>query len=573
METGEIIYEKEYESPRPLRRFLWEMIGWRNWVFEKPFTFHCWTSAIDRGTWWPWRSWRRAWCLTAPLYSSADRRFRKWEDVVLDSFACNEDPQVSRRDESDTTAVELSALHHELAVDPLRWFDDFEMENTGIRRMPYTSSCKGWSTSGNAGTYDQSNWGGVAAMEELAKQIQSWWCLQRPWQRELVRFTFWLWNTTSWRRPGAVSSVARCPSNQGFQGNRARSTTLSWTRVVVQAAKGPPRGGKVEAPGTVRKESRSRERPATSKMLSLLAATLGPTGGVATGHMDSGGLGVALPCASARLFRLFPEVFGDCSYICRRLSPRDRAITRELSWVGDWRYWLFLVMRKGGVSHIVHSPSITSTSPSPLCDLWLQATKCCWVRRGSSSETARESCYRRLFVVFWWSCSGIADCVPSSRVARPQDASKAPHFVSLLSSSARSHLDSCMQRMLRPVSETADMETWLWPASRFIDPVLERVGFEETGWVDTRRFNGGNRWLDDGSPETQQRSRSKEEKTARDDREGVKERCHGWFGWFSVVMRGHTNNMWSWVETPMWTCLVWQIISMWESRSRDRERW
>ena len=77
--------------------------------------------------------------------------------------------------------------------------------------------------------------------------------------------------------------------------------------------------------------------------------------------------------------------------------------------------------------------------------------------------------------------------------------------------------------------------------------VLERVGFEETSWLDTRRFVGGNRWLDDGSPETQQRSRSKEEKTARDDREGIKERCqngrrcHGWSGWFSVVMRVQTR--------------------------------
>ena len=78
--------------------------------------------------------------------------------------------------------------------------------------------------------------------------------------------------------------------------------------------------------------------------------------------------------------------------------------------------------------------------------------------------------------------------------------------------------------------------------------ILERVGFEETGWVDRRRFSGGNRWLDDGGPETQQRSRSKKEKTARDDREGIKERCqngrcHGRFGWFSVVMRVHTRTL------------------------------
>ena len=62
-----------------------------------------------------------------PFYSNTDRRIRGREDVVLDSFACNfDDYPVTRRDESDITAVELAALHHELAVDPLRWFVDFE---------------------------------------------------------------------------------------------------------------------------------------------------------------------------------------------------------------------------------------------------------------------------------------------------------------------------------------------------------------------------------------------------------------------------------------------------------------
>ena len=65
----------------------------------------------------------------APLFSSADRRFRKWEDVVVDSFACNyRDHPVRRRDEIDSTAVELAVLHHELAVDPLRWFADIAMQ-------------------------------------------------------------------------------------------------------------------------------------------------------------------------------------------------------------------------------------------------------------------------------------------------------------------------------------------------------------------------------------------------------------------------------------------------------------
>ena len=61
----------------------------------------------------------------------------------------------------------------------------------------------------------------------------------------------------------------------------------------------------------------------------LLAATLGPSGGVAAGRMDLGGLGVALPCASAKRSRILPEVDNDCSYVGCRLSPRDKAIIRE----------------------------------------------------------------------------------------------------------------------------------------------------------------------------------------------------------------------------------------------------
>ena len=60
--------------------------------------------------------------------------------------------------------------------------------------------------------------------------------------------------------------------------------------------------------------------PAAGKMTSLLAATPAPSGGVAAGRMDSGGLGVALPRASAGRSRLLPEVFHDCSYVGRRLS-------------------------------------------------------------------------------------------------------------------------------------------------------------------------------------------------------------------------------------------------------------
>ena len=95
----------------------------------------------------------------APLYSSSDRRFRKWEDVVLDSFACNNEDHITR--------VELAALHQE------RW-------DTGIRQMP----C------------NQLNVGCVEAMAELARQIPSYvdaysdvdnviWAdeLETPWYR------------------------------------------------------------------------------------------------------------------------------------------------------------------------------------------------------------------------------------------------------------------------------------------------------------------------------------------------------------------------------------------------------
>ena len=111
-----------------------------------------------------------------PVYSSADPRFRRWEDVVWDSFACNyEDHPVTRRDESDITAVELTALVRELAVDPLRWFDDFVMEKTlaffGCR-IPAVARAD--ANLVHRWLDDQLNLGGVAALEELARQIQSY---------------------------------------------------------------------------------------------------------------------------------------------------------------------------------------------------------------------------------------------------------------------------------------------------------------------------------------------------------------------------------------------------------------
>ena len=73
------------------------------------------------------------------------------------------------------------------------------------------------------------------------------------------------------------------------------------------------------------------EASATGKITSLLDVTVSPSGGVAAGLLVSGGVGVALLCASAKHSLLLPEVFDDCSYVGRRRSPRDRVIIRELN--------------------------------------------------------------------------------------------------------------------------------------------------------------------------------------------------------------------------------------------------
>ena len=97
--------------------------------------------------------------------------------------------------------------------------------------------------------------------------------------------------------------------------------------------------------------------------------------GVAAGLMDSGGLGVALPCASAKRSRLFPKVFDDCSCVGRGLSSHNRAIIRELNETVFAINFLETGVigcsgsfEKVGVLHLVHRPVITSTSLCLFCD-------------------------------------------------------------------------------------------------------------------------------------------------------------------------------------------------------------
>ena len=86
----------------------------------------------------------------APQYSSADR-FREWEDVVQDSFACNyEDHPVTRRDELHTSwRWTHCAGFFDLAMEKhWRSSDAVDQQVQGLIQIWYT-----------AGTYDQLNLG------------------------------------------------------------------------------------------------------------------------------------------------------------------------------------------------------------------------------------------------------------------------------------------------------------------------------------------------------------------------------------------------------------------------------
>ena len=132
-------------------------------------------------------------------------------------------------------------------------------------------------------------------------------------------FAFSHWIATSWRLPGTVppaacsqskSRISRKPNlfneaSADVSGGMLvvlaltvlalEATSNLQVRMVLDVGKADKGCGRGRGK---RKEGRWRNRPATSKMTSLLAATLGHSGGV--GRMESGGLGVALRCVSAK---------------------------------------------------------------------------------------------------------------------------------------------------------------------------------------------------------------------------------------------------------------------------------
>ena len=120
-------------------------------------------------------------------------------------------------------------------------------------------------------------------------------------ETELVQRRF---QTRVWRNAGCVSSDGAAAG--------AKSVLQQWTMLdatmLTRAA--------VEAMGKER-------RPAADTWSRRRQHDV--FGGRNAGYLRRrwGGLGVALPCASAKRSRLLPDFFDDCSYVGRRLSPRD----------------------------------------------------------------------------------------------------------------------------------------------------------------------------------------------------------------------------------------------------------
>ena len=201
------------------------------------------------------------------------------------------------------------------------------------------------------------------------------------------------------------------------------------------------------------------------------AATLGSSCGVATGLLHSGGLGVALPCGSAMV--------GDCSYVGRRLSPRDGAIIRELNETVVAEHFLETggtgySESRGKVAHATMSTDLPSPALRRLHSVISDF-------RPPSVTESGEAALRRLHAsrpIGGYSLTS-DDPAPasltvfqSSRVDHGMR-QKLPHLESPLRSSVRSYLDTYEQRLLGAVSEVADMDTRLGPVGRYFDPVFQ----------------------------------------------------------------------------------------------------
>ena len=178
-----------------------------------------------------------------------------------------------------------------------------------------------------------------------------------------------------------------------------------------------------------------------------------------------------------------PAVFDDCSSASRRLTLREMAIIREF----NETVFALNFLEMGGIvgsescKKVRYSILSTGQRPPALRHLHLVISD---FRPPCVTESG-EAAPRRLLGSRANGCYSLTSHVPapgsltvfqSSRVARPLDASKAPHLMSLLCFSDRSYLDALKQCMLRHVSE-------LGLAGRYVDPVFQHSRRHYVGFV------------------------------------------------------------------------------------------
>ena len=139
---------------------------------------------------------------------------------------------------------------------------------------------------------------------------------------------------------------------------------------------------------------------------------------------------MALPCASTRRSRILPELFDDRSCVCRRLSPRYMAIIRKMN-ESDFS---LSFLETGGVG-------LSESRAKVECYIMSTDLASPALRRLHLviSDLRPLAALRRLFTSRAIGGHSLTsdDLAPrsptvfqSSRVARPQDASKAPNHVS-----------------------------------------------------------------------------------------------------------------------------------------------
>ena len=162
----------------------------------------------------------------------------------------------------------------------------------------------------------------------------------------------------------------------------------------------------------------------------------------------------------------------DCSCVGRKLS-RIKAIIMELKETA----FALNFLETGGLGRAEHvlCMNLVSTALHRLQNVISE------FRAPSGCESGEATLQRLHASRAIRGCAMISDdpapgpptVFQTSRVARPEDASKACGCLSLRSS-ARLHFDTYEQRTLRPVSEVADMEAPLGPAGRNVESVSQR---------------------------------------------------------------------------------------------------